>query len=59
MYFSLFSCTEIDSHLDQGVDPMQPGDPKELFARLNDNHMPLMTSFTFSYIQEAKNLCEI
>ena len=33
---------------------MEPGDPRELFARLNDNHGSLMTSFTFSYIQEVK-----
>ena len=38
---------------------MEPADPRELFARLNDNHALLMTSFTFSYIQEGKNVCDM
>ena len=38
---------------------MEPADPRELFARLNDDHEPLMTSFMFSYIQEGKNVCDM
>ena len=38
---------------------MEPGDPREPFARLNNDHVPLMISFMFSYIQEGKNVCDM
>ena len=58
MYFWLFfNVLKIDSHLDQGIDPMETRWSKGTFSLdWNDDHRLLMTSFTFSYIQEGKKM---
>ena len=33
---------------------MVPADPREVFASINNDHPALMTSYTFSYMQEGK-----